>query len=102
MRMNEAKVNVVLVPGNGNVMNRLGDNNAKISFGRDVKHGVGYGEYSTGCWVSITLTCNQAEEELRKGAATAKYIADKIIEREDARLLEQANRVALEIASAGK
>jgi hypothetical protein len=75
----------------------VGDGGAKIAKGRSVKHGVGYGDFSTESWVSVSLTCNQDDDTLRKGAATAARIAETIISREDKRLSVIANKVAEEL-----
>lgn len=75
----------------------VGDGLAKVTYGRDVKHGVGYGEYSTGAWVSVTLTHNQDDETMRHAMATAKRIAEAVITKEDARLAEKVERVAEEL-----
>lgn len=75
----------------------LGDENARITRGREVKHGVGYGDFSTGSWVSVSLTCNQDDNTLRKAVATASSIVEKIITREDARLGKIADEKFKEI-----
>ena len=64
----------------------IGDGKAKVTRGRSVKHGVGYGDFSTESWVSVSLTCNQDDRTMMEAVATASNIVEKIITREDARL----------------
>lgn len=76
-----------------------GDGGAKVTRGRGVKHGVGYGDFSTESWVSVSVTCNQDDETMRHAVATVSNIVEKIITREDARLERIADERFKELES---
>lgn len=75
----------------------FGDGGARVTKGRGVKHGVGYGDFSTESWVSVSVTCNQDDETMRHAVATVSNIVEKIITREDARLGKIADEKFQEI-----
>lgn len=69
----------------------LGDGNATVTVGLDVKQSVDYGN-AAGCSVFIKLTCNQDEETIEKTHAIACRLAEKYVDEGQAKAAKILNR----------
>lgn len=69
----------------------LGDGNASVTVGLDVKQSVDYGN-SAGCSVFVKLTCDQSEEAIGKAHEIATGLAERWVDDGQARAAVILNR----------